>query len=274
MSQNIQKRCVFISYRSQEPDVSLAQALRRKLTDAGHYCFMAGESLRPGDNWPERINSELERCDYFLLLLSAGSAGSDMIVEEVRRAKMLHDKRPDKRPAILHVHVCLPLNAQISYDLAGYLNRFQRAEWRSEADTKRVSGLIADAIASGAPSENGTDRPAPKPTRRSRGLPQELYHSLRRVLIDECPEFASHSWLLSVFTIEPLSIWRKYLPPPDSLDVTVDRVIWELAKRNSRNGENALATMLLVLAERREPYEDLRGRLLELSRQCQQALSD
>jgi hypothetical protein len=235
---------------------------------------MSGECLRLGDIWPERINSELEQCDFFLLLLSIGAASSDMVIEEVRRAKLLHDKRSDKRPNILHVHVCLPPNAQIDYDLAGYLNRFQRAEWRSEADTERVSGLILEAITSGTTFPNTAGQHGLKPLRRNKGLPQELYHSLRRVLINECDEFADHSHLLDLFSIEPLSIWRKYLPPPDSLDVTVDKVIGELAKKNNQSGENALATMLLVLAERRDSIDVLHGRLLKLSRQCQQVLSD
>ena len=51
---------------------------------------MAGESIRLGENWVERINRELEQCDYFLLLLSEQSATSEMVTEEVRRAKKLH----------------------------------------------------------------------------------------------------------------------------------------------------------------------------------------
>jgi hypothetical protein len=274
VSQKIPTRRVFISYSSQEPDVSLAQAFRGKITGAGHHCFMAGECLRLGDNWPERTDSELEQCDYFLLLLSLRAAKSDMVIEEVRRAKLLHDARPNQRPGILHVRICLPPDASINYDLASYISRFQRAEWRSEADTERVGDLILEAIASGAPLLNKADQPDPQSSRRNKGLPPWLYHSLRQVLIDECEEFTNHAHLLSLFTIGNLSIWRKYLPPPGNLNVTVDKVIGELAKRNTRSGENALASLLLVLAERRDSDDELHNCLLALSRQCQQILSD
>ena len=77
---------VFISYRSDDPDLSLAQTFYEELLAAGHQPFIAGESLL-GDDWPARIGSELEESDYFLLLLSSRSATSDMVTEEVKRAK-------------------------------------------------------------------------------------------------------------------------------------------------------------------------------------------
>lgn len=120
-----------------------------------------------------------------------------------------------------------------------------------------------------APAQAGVPTPAP----RSKGLPPDLYHALRRVLIEECDEFADHARLLALFSVEGLSIWRKYLPPPGGLDATADRVIGELSRRSNRRGENALAAMLAVLAERHDEDDGLRERLSALSRQCQQALS-
>ena len=43
---------VFISYRSQDPDLSLAQHFYEAIKAAGHQAFMAGESIRLGENWP------------------------------------------------------------------------------------------------------------------------------------------------------------------------------------------------------------------------------
>lgn len=75
---------VFISYRSEDPDVTLAQQLYEALRLKGHRPFMAGESLRLGDEWPNKISAELEASDYFVLLLSYRSATSDMVTEEVK----------------------------------------------------------------------------------------------------------------------------------------------------------------------------------------------
>lgn len=126
---------VFISYRSQDPDLSLAQRFFEELRGASHQPFMAGESIRLGEDWPRRIDEELERCDYFLLLLSPRSATSEMVTEEVRRVKLLRDSRQDGRPMILPIRVNLPIDEPLNYDLAGYLSRIQQREWRSPDDT-------------------------------------------------------------------------------------------------------------------------------------------
>lgn len=140
---------IFISYRSSEPDRSLAEEFRNALDHGGHHVFMAGESLRIGDDWSTTIASALENCDYFLLLLSREAAASDMVLEEVRRAKHLRDVRPDKRPRILVVRVNYPFDGLINYDLAGYLSRFQQREWNETADTPRIIGEILQLIDSG-----------------------------------------------------------------------------------------------------------------------------
>lgn len=70
---------IFISYRAQDPDSSLAKEFYDALMGAGHQPFMASESIRLGENWPQRIESKLQECDYLLLLLSEQSATSEMV---------------------------------------------------------------------------------------------------------------------------------------------------------------------------------------------------
>ncbi|MEH2462691.1 AAA-like domain-containing protein [Nostoc sp.] len=135
---NSESARVFISYRSQDPDLSLAQHFYEAIKAAGHEAFMAGESIRLGENWPQRIDTELERCDYFLLLLSPQSATSEMVTEEVRRAKQLQDLRPEHKPVILPIRVNFPLSSPLNYDLRGYLSQIQQREWKSPADTQRI----------------------------------------------------------------------------------------------------------------------------------------
>jgi len=165
---------VFISYRSEDPDLSLAQLLYEAIKKAGHTPFMAGESLRLGDDWPSRINSELEQADYFLILLSPRSASSDMVTEEVRRAKQLHDLRTDRRPRFLPIRVKLPWSEPLNYDLAGYLSRFQQRRWDSDADTTPILTEVLDLLNENrepldstspvaGPSIQGPDQP-PVPT--------------------------------------------------------------------------------------------------------------
>jgi hypothetical protein len=158
---------VFISYRSRDPDMSLAQEFHQVLEAEGYSAFMAGESLRLGDDWARRIDLELERCDYFLLLLSEQSAVSEMVTEEVRRAKQLRDQTG--KPMLLPIRVNFPIAAPLNYDLRGYLQRIQQREWRTAEDTPvilaEVLALMQEGAARrGAPGVNATVQAGGKPS--------------------------------------------------------------------------------------------------------------
>ncbi|ESA38738.1 serine threonine protein kinase [Leptolyngbya sp. Heron Island J] len=144
MQANPPKTQVFISYRSREPDVAIAQQFHAQLSGAGHEVFMAAASIRLGDNWPQRVNTALEQADYFILLLSPQSITSEMVIEEVRQAKHLHDTQG--RPVILPIRVNLPMDAPLNYDLRGYLQRIQQGHWESEQDTARLLREILELI--------------------------------------------------------------------------------------------------------------------------------
>lgn len=138
---------VFVSYRSRDPDMGLAQRFHDVLKLAGHQIFMAGESIRLGENWTERISSELEQCDYLLLFLSPQSAVSEMVIEEVRRAKELRERRAEAKPIILPIRVNFPLDSPLNYELRGYLNQIQQREWRSPEDTTKVLQEVLTILA-------------------------------------------------------------------------------------------------------------------------------
>lgn len=138
---------VFISYRSEEPDLGLAQEFYAAIKAAGYDAFMAGESIRLGEDWAQRIDVELARCDYFLLLLSERSAVSEMVTEEVRRAKQLRDQTG--KPLILPIRINFPISAPLNYDLRGYLQRIQQREWHQAEDTSVILAEILALISEG-----------------------------------------------------------------------------------------------------------------------------
>lgn len=140
---------VFMSYRSQDPDRSLAEQFYKTLKAVDHNVFMAGENIRLGENWFQRIDAELEQCDYFLLLLSEKSAVSEMVTEEVLRAKQLRDTRADNRPVILPIRVNFPISSPLNYNLREYLQRIQQREWNSPADTPNILHEILNILSTG-----------------------------------------------------------------------------------------------------------------------------
>lgn len=145
---------VFISYRSRDPDRGLAREFYQALTDAGHQAFMAGESIRLGEKWVPRIETELKQCDYLLLLLSEQAAISEMVTEEVRRAKQLRENHPDGKPAILPIRVNFPISSPLNYNLRCYLDCIQQREWHSDADTPTVIQEILSLVGEGRTPED------------------------------------------------------------------------------------------------------------------------
>ncbi|WP_245939753.1 AAA-like domain-containing protein [Stenomitos frigidus] len=193
---------VFISYRTKDPDLSLAQEFYQALKAAGHDVFLAGASIRLGEDWSERIDQELEQCDYFLLLLSRQSATSEMVTEEVRRAKQLQDTRPERKPLLLPIRVNFPLSSPLNYDLRGYLQRIQQREWQAPADTpvllQEVLSLLAGERIPEPPDSEAGETPPP---------PDDFDHPPLPVAEPELPE--GQVKLVSPFYMERPPIERK-----------------------------------------------------------------
>ncbi|BBD62848.1 TIR protein (plasmid) [Nostoc sp. HK-01] len=152
---------VFISYRSQEPDAGLAQEFYDQLVAAGHEAFMAGASISWGQNWVERIDEELKRCDYFLLLLSEQSASSDMVAGEVRTARELQAKLG--KPVILPVRINLPFDDPLNYELRSFLQTIQQRQWKSQADTPVILSEILSLLSTGSAPKPVAEEITPTP---------------------------------------------------------------------------------------------------------------
>jgi class 3 adenylate cyclase len=176
-SMTLQHR-VYLSYREQVPDLKLAHQLNAAMTAAGHSVFMAGESAHFSSHWAQRIETELQECDYFLLLLSAQSAGSEMIIEEVRRARELSTFHG--QPKIVPIRVNFPANSMLDYNLSGFLNlqgyldRIRHWDWHTEADTPRLLQSVLSLLAEGQSLQDeptSTDSPDASISQESLTLP-------------------------------------------------------------------------------------------------------
>jgi hypothetical protein len=79
---------VFISYkRNVEPDEPLA--LRLYEASREHCDVFIDQQMPVGTDWAERIQAELEACDYLIPLLSKHSVHSEMVEAEIRTAHHL-----------------------------------------------------------------------------------------------------------------------------------------------------------------------------------------
>ncbi len=116
---------VFINHCGSEPDNHIAQALTQSLEASEYQVLKATKG----------VTAELKRCDYFLLLLSATAATSEVVIEQVRQAFELRDSRSEPKPIILPIRINLPQKTSLSDDLQNYLEGVTQWEWHSPADT-------------------------------------------------------------------------------------------------------------------------------------------
>lgn len=136
---------IFISALNREPELQVAKDLFEAIKGAGYQPFMSTQSLELKENWAQHIDQALKACDFYILLLSRASAHSELMLQEVRAVKALHQSRSEQRPQIVPIRVDLPMDGSLNYELRGYLHRLQQRIWRSPADTPN---LVEDILAS------------------------------------------------------------------------------------------------------------------------------
>ncbi|MEG4283704.1 AAA-like domain-containing protein [Microcoleus sp. A006_D1] len=119
------------------------QQLHQTLSAAGHEVFLINNS--------SDSRSYLKLSDYFLMLISAESAASEMVLEQVQLAKQLHNLTANK-PAILPIFI--ELNTPLSFDLLSYLQGIQPWLWRCADDSSKLLLEILTTIKEGRTSLN------------------------------------------------------------------------------------------------------------------------
>ncbi|MEO1393054.1 MAG: AAA-like domain-containing protein [Cyanobacteria bacterium J06634_5] len=134
---------VFISYkRTVEPDEPIAKRLYQALS-AQHEVFI-DQTMLVGTRWAEQIELQLRQTDVLIVLLSAHSVGSEMVVQEVSLAHELY-KSTGNKPRILPVR--LAYEQPFQYPLSAYLAAINWASWQGEADTAGLIDELGRAIA-------------------------------------------------------------------------------------------------------------------------------
>jgi 8-oxo-dGTP pyrophosphatase MutT (NUDIX family) len=143
----LQMRSVFISYRNQEPDRSLAQQIYQAIAAKGYPVFMADLEINTAANATDclsRLDAHLAQCHYFLLLLSPEAAVSEMVIEELRRATELRLHQPQP-PIVVPIRINCASDLPINHDLRNYLYDAYDAlaetrshYWQSVRDTPQL----------------------------------------------------------------------------------------------------------------------------------------
>ncbi len=130
---------IFISDRSHNP-ASLTEQLQIILEQAGREIIL-------GKDWLQRSNEELNEYDCFLSIVSSHSVDeSDIIIQEIQRAKKLRETKPEQALAILLIHANSSLSLPLNHSLHNELQGIPQLEWHSSTEPSTLVREISKCL--------------------------------------------------------------------------------------------------------------------------------
>ena len=153
---------LFLSYRRRaKRDSVLAGYLREELAASGYEVFIDVD-MDVGTRWSQEIARQIDACDCLIVVLSAETIESEMVLAEVRLAHQRQAR--DGKPVILPVRV--DYTGPLGYELGAYLDPLHYELWRGPADNAKVRDrLLAAAGAGEAKSVAAALAPIAEPPR-------------------------------------------------------------------------------------------------------------
>jgi hypothetical protein len=140
---------LFLSYkRDIQPDQEVMEYLVKELSSHGYTVF-TDTTIRMGEKWLERIDEELEKSDYLVVLLSDTSADSEMVQSEIHRAYEYRKK--NGHPQVLPVRVAY--EDIFPYSISAFLNPLQYILWHNESDNERIVRELIEAMQGQLPAK-------------------------------------------------------------------------------------------------------------------------
>ncbi len=137
-----EKGHLFLSYkRDIQPDQKVMEYLAESLPAQGYTVF-TDATIRMGEKWLDRIDEELARSDFLVVLLSDASADSEMVQSEIYRAYQY--RKLNGRPQTLPIRVAY--SDMLPYSIDAFLNPLQYIVWNEEGDNERVARELIQAM--------------------------------------------------------------------------------------------------------------------------------
>ncbi|MEM9136491.1 MAG: AAA-like domain-containing protein [Cyanobacteria bacterium P01_F01_bin.42] len=143
------KTRVVLSAFSLSKESILTQAIYTKLQSEGYEVFVISQSLPMESTWVAQLNSALQACDFYILLLCPHTANSEVLLQEVRTVKALQVQHHG--PTIIPIRVEFPFDQPLNFELRGYLQRIPQYLWRSPQDTDVVLSQLEEILTTEAP---------------------------------------------------------------------------------------------------------------------------
>ena len=130
-----------------QPDETLTQWLEDQLNAQGHQVFVDRQSQK-GTEWLLEIERKIRASDAVIPVISAASAGSEMMAWEVETAHGAADEQKGK-PRLLPVR--LAYADALTEPLGGILNAMPHLDWLEPQDSARVLASLTESLRGPAP---------------------------------------------------------------------------------------------------------------------------
>ena len=136
-----QMHVVLLYKRNAQPDEHLLQLLEAEFQAQGHDVFI-DRHLTIGVEWVKQIESRVRAADVVVPLLSAASAGSEMLAYEIQMASEAAQQQG--KPRILPVRV--NYEDPLPEPLGSILNPLQYALWTGTQDDEKLAGELLKSL--------------------------------------------------------------------------------------------------------------------------------
>ena len=130
-----QRKQITIIYRDQMPDAQLAETIGQAIQPVS-YPFLANLDTvsNTGSSWFSQLEAKLTSCHYFVLLLSAQMAMSEMVIELLQRIWDQHFNNYQQKPELLVLHLQTDPPFLLNHALRNYLAQAQQYSWLNPED--------------------------------------------------------------------------------------------------------------------------------------------
>lgn len=145
-----QQKQIAVVYRGQKLDVQLAKTLNQGLQSAGYATFLTNLDAASTADFEEN----LIHCNYFILVLSAQMAISEMLIELLQRVRDRQTSPQNREPWLLVLHVCAESPFSLNHAIHRYLEQAWQYTWQKPEDEDPLMQKILSSIQTGnAPRE-------------------------------------------------------------------------------------------------------------------------
>lgn len=154
---------VVLSAFSMSEESSLTQAIYTSLVSEDFEVFVISQSQPLETNWVGQLQDALKSCDFYILMLCAHTASSEVLLQEIRTVKSIQASQTNAKPTIIPIRVEFPFEEPLNFELRGYLQRVQQYLWKSTQDTDQILQQIF-RILKASPSDSQKTKEGSGPT--------------------------------------------------------------------------------------------------------------